>query len=181
MDPEKWFAEAAKIARRSLCLRANCGAVLVKDGRILGAGYNGPPQDNLDLRACSSIEASKKKPKSDRTCCLHAEWRALLDGLALSPEDVEGSTMIFCRVDAAGSLLKSGNPYCTVCSRLTLDRGVASWFLWHETGIREYAADEYHLLSERYDFRESQPLEPEARQQEALEAAVESPRQRFES
>jgi deoxycytidylate deaminase len=150
-DPEKWLAQAAKCAGRALCLRANCGAVLVKDDRILGAGYNGPPKDDLDLRVCTSIQASKNKPKSDRTCCMHAEWRALDNGLVLSPRDVEGSTMVFCRVDAAGNLLKSGNPYCTVCSRLTLDRGVGSWILWHETGIREYSAREYHQLSERYD------------------------------
>jgi deoxycytidylate deaminase len=152
-NPEKWFAKAAKTACCSLCLRANCGAVLVKDGRLIGTGYNGPPQDNLDLRVCNSIEASVKKPRSDRTCCVHAEWRALLDAMERFPLDVEGSTMVFCRVNDQGPL-KSGHPYCTVCSRLTLDRGVASWLLWHEAGIREYSAVEYHQLSERYDVRE---------------------------
>lgn len=149
--PEDWFGEAAKVACRALCLRANCGAVLVKGGRILGVGYNGPPKDDLSLLVCTSIQASRKKPKSDRTCCVHAEWRALTNALACSPGDVEGATMVFCRVNGAGDLLKSGNPYCTVCSKLTLDRGVASWMLWHPTGIREYDALEYHRLSERYD------------------------------
>lgn len=151
-DPTKWFDRAAQAARDALCLRAKCGAVLVKNGEILSVGYNGPPRDNLSLRMCLSLEPSRRKPKSDRTCCLHAEWNALEDALSLWPDEVEGSTMVFCRVGDDGQMLKSGNPYCTVCSRLTLHRGVESWLLWQDGGIRCYSALEYHQLSERYDF-----------------------------
>lgn len=150
-SPEQWFEAAAQAARRALCLRSRCGAVLVKDGRILAAGYNGPPQDDLALRSCHSLVPSRHKPKADRSCCLHAEWKALEDALLQCPVDVVGSTMVFCRVDANGQMLKSGNPYCTVCSRLTLHRGVGFWMLWHEGGIQVYSATEYHRLSERYD------------------------------
>ena len=154
MSPEKWFAEAAAMARKALCQRSKCGAVLVKDGERLAGGYNGPPSDNLLWLACHKMEPSQLKPKSDRTCCLHAEWRALLDALVVAPDDVAGSTMYFCRVDDNGEMLRSGDPYCTVCSRLTLDRGVASWALWHPQGIREYSAAEYHSLSQGYDLRQ---------------------------
>ena len=36
----RWFDEAAKVAADSLCLRAKCGSVVVKDGKIIGAGVN---------------------------------------------------------------------------------------------------------------------------------------------
>jgi deoxycytidylate deaminase len=151
--PAPWLFElAAAEARKSLCLRSSCGAVLVKDyDTVLGSGYNGPPCDDLSHRVCGNTAPSLGKPKSDRTCCVHAEWRALLAALKASPGDLAQATMVFARVDAAGQLKRSGKPYCTVCSRLTLDAGVGFWSLWHQDGIRLYRADEYHRLSERYD------------------------------
>lgn len=157
---ENWFDEACHLAGRALCLRSRCGAVLVRDGVAIGRGYNGPPVDDLKLRVCETIKPSGKKPKSDRTCCLHAEWRALLGALTDHPGEVEGSTMVFVRVDVWGNLRRSGNPYCTVCSRLTLERGVKSWLLWHAGGIREYSTLEYHQLSQRYDELEAAGVVP---------------------
>lgn len=164
-----WLAEARRAALGALCLRSRCGAALVRGGEILARGHNGPPRDDLSLRVCDTIQPSIGKPKSDRTCCLHAEWRALLEALSTRPDAVEGSTMVFCRVDAQGGLLASGNPYCTVCSRLTLDRGVRSWVLWHEGGPVEYDAREYHVLSERYDLN---PFAASRRPGPALPAAA---------
>lgn len=147
-----WLQVAANEARKSLCLRSSCGAALVKDGRILGTGYNAPPQDDLSHRACLTTWPSARKPKSDRTCCVHAEWRTLLRALKVHPRAVEGSTMVFVRVDTAGLPRTSGKPYCTVCSRLAFDAGVGFWILRHAEGIRQYTAAEYHQLSERYDL-----------------------------
>jgi deoxycytidylate deaminase len=153
-DPslERWFQAAAAEARKSMCLRSSCGAVLVQGKTLLGTGYNAPPGNDPSHRVCSITEASVKKPKTDRTCCVHAEWRALLAALKTHPRDVPGSTMVFVRVDRDGNIMTSGRPYCTVCSRLTLDAGVGFWALWHSEGIRRYPAGEYHRLSQRYDF-----------------------------
>lgn len=155
MTIERWFDAAAEVAMWALCDRSKCGALLVKNGHILGSGYNGPPGDRLDLRVCQTVEPSRRKPKSDRTCCLHAEWQAILDSLRKHPAALPGSTLVFTRVDEAGNLLRSGNPYCTVCSRLALGAEVAFWLLWHPGGIREYSALEYHQVSQRYDEFES--------------------------
>lgn len=44
----------------------------------------------------------------------------------------------------------AGQPYCTHCSRLALDAGIAEFVLWHNEGIAVYPTDEYNNLSYRY-------------------------------
>ena len=73
-----------------------------------------------------------------------------MDGLKNNPGKMAGSTLYFTRVDEEGNILKSGQPYCTVCSRLALDSGVEKFVLWHEDGICEYDIQEYNQLSYRY-------------------------------
>lgn len=141
--------EAARAARNALCHKARCGAVVVKDGEVIGEGYNAPPLDKEENRTCG-WDFGPGKPKYDRTCCMHAEWRAILDVLRSSPAKVGDSKLYFVRVDAAGRVKKSGEPYCTVCSRLALDAGVGHFLLWQDAGICEYPTHEYNQLSYRF-------------------------------
>ncbi len=147
----QFFTCAADAAKKSLCLRDKCGAVIVKNGKVIGEGYNSPPNNNPLNRKCDyrfSIK-NRKKPKADCTCCVHAEWRAIIAALK-SGTDITGSTLYFTRVDLAGALVHSGDPYCTVCSRLALDVGIKYWVLWHESGIKIYDAKTYNDIS--YEF-----------------------------
>lgn len=151
MDHEYYFNEAANVALNALCLRDKCGAVVVLNNAIIGSGYNAPPLDDIDSRKCDLDLLKSSKPKSDRTCCVHAEWRAIMNALKTG-KGLTGSTLYFTRVDPSGNILKSGEPYCTVCSRLALDAGVSSWALWHDTGIKLYDAKTYNELS--YQFHQ---------------------------
>ncbi len=147
---ERWMERAAEAARKSLCLRSKCGAVIVKGGMVVGGGYNAPPKDNLARRTCLTEYELPQRFKYDRTCCVHAEWRAIMDTLKTNPEKIEGARLYFIRVDEGGAIRKAGKPYCTVCSRLALDVGLAEFTLWHEEGIRAYPTEEYHRLSAEY-------------------------------
>lgn len=138
-----WMTFAAEAARKALCLKAKCGSVVVKDGRLIGIGYNSPPQNKLEYRKCLD-------PDRKHDSCVHAEWRAITDALRRNPDKVEGSTIYFTRVDGAGDILKSGNPYCTVCSRLALDVGISTFVLWHDKGVCEYNTEEFNNMSYRY-------------------------------
>lgn len=144
-----WMNEAACVARNALCLKSRCGTVIVKDGEIIGEGYNAPPLDKEENRMCRE-EFVPGKPKYDKTCCMHAEWRAILDALKRNPEKLQGSKLYFVRVDEENNVKKSGEPYCTVCSRIALDVGIDKFLLWHEEGIREYPTHEYNKLSYAY-------------------------------
>ncbi|MFH1129247.1 MAG: deaminase [Patescibacteria group bacterium] len=145
----QWMCEAKKVAQKALCHKAKCGAVIVNDNKIIGQGYNAPPLDQEDNRVCGK-EFGSGKPKYDKTCCMHAEWRAIIDALKINPDRLKGSKLYFVRVDENGEIKKSGKPYCTVCSRMALDAEIAYFLLWHEEGICEYPTQEYNQLSYQY-------------------------------
>lgn len=151
----KWMEAAAEQARQASCHRAKCGTVIVKGDEVIGVGFNAPPLNRDENRMCSFTSdpdalISRGKPKSDFTCCVHAEWRAILDALKHNPTKVAGSKLYFTRVDDTGQIKKSGQPYCTVCSRLALDIGIGHFLLWQEAGVAEYPTDEYNRLSYEY-------------------------------
>jgi deoxycytidylate deaminase len=152
MTDEDYFKQAAIEATGALCLRDKCGAIIVLNGNIIGRGSNGPAQNNTKLCKCNLNLVDSPKPKSDRTCCMHAEWRAIIDAIR-NTRDLQGSTLYFTRVDQDGNILKSGQPYCTVCSRLALDTGISYFSLWHDSGIKIYDTTEYNELSYQFHFK----------------------------
>lgn len=144
---EEFFEEAAREAMKALCLKDKCGSVVVIDGEIVGRGFNGPPLNDANWRKCHLNLVHSQKPKSDRTCCVHAEVRAITSALMGRGQLLTGGTLYFTRVDEAGEILRSGPPYCTLCSRAALEAGLKNFALWHEEGIRLYDTVEYNELS----------------------------------
>ncbi len=149
-DAIHWITQASIVAQKALCLRARCGTVIVNNGKIIGEGYNAPPLDDIDNRKCDDNSPFVGKPKYDHTCCMHAEWRAILDVLRKNKEEVTGSQLFFTRIDSENQMRKSGKPLCTVCSRFALDVGIRTFTLWHDDGICTYNTDEYNTLSYNY-------------------------------
>lgn len=146
----KFMQRAAQVAEESTCQRSRCGTVIVKDREVIGRGYNSPPQDAEENRKCNLKEDLPETFKSDKTGCVHAEQRAILDALSKS-EDLTGSRLYFVRLDDDGEIKYAGKPYCTICSKLALDVGVAEFVLWHEEGITVYNTKEYNDLSFQYE------------------------------
>ena len=149
MNEEYYFYEAAKEAEKALCLKDKCGAILVLNNEIIGRGFNGPANNDISNRKCNLNLINSPKAKSDRTCCLHAEWRVIINTIK-NKNDISGSTLYFTRVDNENNILKSGEPYCTICSRLALDNGVKYFALWHDSGIKIYDTKEYNELSYKF-------------------------------
>jgi deoxycytidylate deaminase len=146
----EFINEAAKIALKSSCFRAKCGTVIVKNDKIIGQGFNGPPQDKV-LDHCLKDNLPSNF-KSDKTCCVHAEQRAIIDALKNNPEEIIGSRLYFIRLDKNGNPERAGKPFCTICSKMALDTGIAEFVLWHNAGICVYNTEEYNTLS--FQFRE---------------------------
>lgn len=147
---EQWMNNAKAEAVRALCLRDSCGAVIVNNGNVIGKGYNAPPQDDINNRHCLDSDSPTKDLKHDRTCCVHAEWRAIMDALRRNSGAIKGSRLYFVRLDPQGNIAYSGKPYCTVCSRLALDAGITEFVLWHKEGITVYPTQEYNRISYEY-------------------------------
>jgi len=139
---------AARLALQSNCHRWKCGSVIVSNNTVIGKGYNTPPQD-CTIEFCLKDELPDNF-KSDKTCCLHAEQRAIHDALRRYPYEILGSRIYFTRIDEKGIMLPAGNPYCTICSKQALDVGIAEFVLMHDTGITIYNTTEYNELSFQY-------------------------------
>jgi deoxycytidylate deaminase len=145
----RFLREAAIVAGRSECDDAHCGTVIVQDGEIIGRGFNSPPAGSL-TRRCHVPKIAYHAKVTDKTCCIHAEVRAIQDALRQHPDKLAGSALYFVRVDERGEPKYSGDPYCTLCSKLVLDAGIATFHLFQEDGIRAYSAGEYNDLSFSY-------------------------------
>jgi deoxycytidylate deaminase len=152
-DAEKFMNLAVEIAKKATCTRAKCGSVIVsKSGIVIGVGYNSPP-GNLDSQCrCSNSKDKYHKRVTDKTCCIHAEQRAIMDALARHPDNLKGSTLYFIRVDNEGNRTFAGLPYCTICSKMTLDSGISEFALYYEDGIHVYDSEEYNDVS--FDYSE---------------------------
>ena len=69
---------AARIAKRSHCIRKHVGAVLAKDSRVISIGYNGPPAATYN---CDEDFPEKGCSLDERRQCslsIHAEQNAIL-------------------------------------------------------------------------------------------------------
>lgn len=146
----KYFDFAAKIAQQSSCLRAKCGSVIVLNNEIIGRGFNSPPRELESQRRCLLSKDDLDKKVTDKTCCVHAEQRAIIDALRNNPEKIQGSRLYFIRLDSDFGKTHAGKPYCTHCSKLVLDVSIGEFVLWRAEGIRIYDSAEYNEISFRY-------------------------------
>jgi dCMP deaminase len=151
-EAETFLDIAAKVAEKSTCARKKCGSVIVKSKKIIGQGYNSPPRNIESQRRCSNDKDSYDKRITDKTCCVHAEQRAIMDALRKNPDRVVGSRLYFMRLGDSNIKKFSGKPYCTICSKMAIDAGIKEFVLWHKEGITVYDTVEYNDLS--YQYRE---------------------------
>lgn len=111
---EQWGLELARVvATRSPCVRRQVGAVLIKDARIVGHGYNGPPRglphrcSEPGLNQC--VRIGQAPGSAGAACCVHAEANAL---------------MFSDRGDARGATLYCTHSPCLACAQMAINAGV---------------------------------------------------------
>ncbi|NOQ55934.1 MAG: hypothetical protein GQ477_03970 [Nanohaloarchaea archaeon] len=146
----EYLAKATEIARQATCARSKCGSIIVKDNEIIGSGFNSPPQELDSQYRCSNSKDTYHKKVTDKTCCIHAEQRAMMDALRNNPNKLPGARLYFIRLDENGEPSFAGKPYCTICSKMALDVGIKEFTLYHKEGICVYTTEEYNDLSYRY-------------------------------
>ena len=115
------YMEVARLyARRSSCRRAHVGAVAVRDGRIVAAGYNGAPAGELD---CLETQCIMEYGHCIRA--VHAEAN-LIAWAARTGTPLLG-TELFCTYAP-----------CINCAKLILNAGI-SFVVWenryHNDGL----------------------------------------------
>lgn len=83
---------AVNLARRSHCVKAQVGAVLTKDTRIISLGYNGPPAGTHNCDVEWPGIGCPRDSKGSCSLALHAEQNAILYAMKNNVA-LEGSTL----------------------------------------------------------------------------------------
>ncbi len=83
---------AISLAERSHCVKAQVGAVLANETRIISIGYNGPPSGTHNCDLDFGVEGCPRDSKGSCSLALHAEQNAILYA-AKNGAKVEGSTL----------------------------------------------------------------------------------------
>ncbi len=115
---EIYMELAAKLALRSHCVRAQVGAVLTKETRIVSLGYNGPPAGTHNCDKEWPDVGCAKDSKGSCSLALHAEQNAILYA-AKNGVSMEGST-----------LYVTLSP-CIACARVIFTTGIKKVFYQH--------------------------------------------------
>ncbi|MBB6500570.1 dCMP deaminase [Pedobacter cryoconitis] len=102
---------AVDLAARSHCVRAQVGAVLTKDTRIISIGYNGPPSGTHNCDEEWPEHGCAKDSRGSCSLALHAEENAILYA-SRNGSKIEGAT-----------LYTTLSP-CIACARLILSSGI---------------------------------------------------------
>src|ERR1700754_2858284 len=106
---------ATDLANRSHCVKAQVGAVLVKDTRIISIGYNGPPASTHNCDEEWPETGCARDSKGSCSLALHAEENAILYAVK-NGANLEGAT-----------LYTTLSP-CLPCARLIFSAGVKRVF-----------------------------------------------------
>jgi dCMP deaminase len=114
---------ATDLALRSHCVKAQVGAVLTKDTRIISIGYNGPPAGTHN---CDEEFPEVGCPRDSKNSCslaLHAEENAILYAVK-NGATLEGTTLYLTL-----------SP-CLSCARLIFSSGIKK--VWFKNSYAEY-------------------------------------------
>lgn len=114
---------ATDLAARSHCVKAQVGAVLAKDTRIISIGYNGPPAGTHN---CDEEWPGTGCPRDSKNSCslaLHAEENAILYAVK-NGATLEGSTLYLTL-----------SP-CLACARIIYSSGIKK--VWFKASYAEY-------------------------------------------
>jgi len=140
---EQMVGRAAELARDSHA-RTRHAAVLMRDGSLLAWGTNGVPFPGEDHCYCKFGEFGHHD-----LCRTHAEQRAITlaregDGWQM----LQGSKLIYVRLEADDSVRLEEPAFCTRCSRLALSLGVAEWIFALSEGLVGYSAADYDKIAQ---------------------------------
>ncbi len=131
---EIYMELAEKLALRSHCVKAQVGAVLTKDTRIVSLGYNGPPAGTHNCDEEWPETGCARDSKGSCSLALHAEQNAILYATR-NNVSIQDTT-----------LYVTLSP-CIACARVIFTTGIKKVFYKHS-----YAAFKGLQTDEGVDF-----------------------------
>ncbi len=141
-EAKKYIKKAAEVSEKSICAVSKIGAVLTKNGKIIGEGFNGPSE-----KACSPCLFSliNKDVKTELCFAMHAEERAILDALEKG-HDPKGATLYSTYVKN-GNFFSTEDSFCAHCSRMFLESEIKEVVIPSKEEFVSYDVNEFYDLS----------------------------------
>ena len=142
-DWESYFMTLAAVAAtRSTCLRRQVGAVIVRDGQVIGTGYNGSPKGTPHCSETGCLRSQLKIPSGERQeMCRgsHAEMNAIAQAASVG-------------VSTAGAVLYCTHSPCAFCSKAIINAGIRRvvFLNSYPDELAERLRDEAGLISEQF-------------------------------
>ena len=126
INKDNYYLDIAyTVASRANCLRKKYGAIIVKNDIIISTGYNGAPRGRkncTDLCFCMRDKLNIPRGERYEKCrSVHAEANAII---AASREQMLGSTLYLCGIDAKSGELVADSCSCQMCKRLVINAGI---------------------------------------------------------
>lgn len=123
---EYYIGVAEAVSKRSTCIRAHAGAVIVKNDTIISTGYNGSARGEVNCSDINECEREKLniKPGSNYELCksIHAEANAIISAARHNGGTLGAKLYLyFERID--GNKTKH-NGSCIMCSRMIKNAGI---------------------------------------------------------
>lgn len=135
---------AQELSLRSHCVRAQVGAVLEKDTRIISIGYNGPPAGTHNCDEEWPEQGCARDSKGSCSLALHAEENAILYAVKNGAE-LQGAT-----------LYTTLSP-CISCARLIFSAGIKKVVYRHAySQYKGLSVDEGVAFLERFGVETTQ-------------------------
>lgn len=142
----KYFAMAAKEAKKSTCKKSQRGVIIVKNRRVIGKGHNKVTYSQF-CHPCIR-EGIHNNSRVEMCAAIHAEQMAIIDACNHG-RPVKGATMYHVKVKDGVIKPSKGGPSCTVCSRMIFEAGI-KFVMKEERGIICYEPEEFNCLSFEY-------------------------------
>lgn len=110
---EYFMSIAEQVSGRSTCMRRACGAVIVKDKRILATGYNGAPRGVAHCEDVGCLREQLGVPSGEKheLCrAIHAEQNAVVQAAKYGTQ-IDGATVY------------TTHQPCVLCAKILINAG----------------------------------------------------------
>lgn len=145
LTKDEYYINIAKeVAKRASCLKAQIGAIIVRDDQIISTGYNGAPRGTKsDQEHGFSIREILKVPSGQRYELdrnVHAEQNAIINS-ARAGVSLLGGDMYIYGESTKGDLLDAYP--CFFCKRMLLNCGLNRVVCNTKEGIKVFPVEEW--------------------------------------
>jgi len=126
---EEYYLNIAKeVARRSTCMRAKFGAIIVRDDQIVATGYNGAPRkvrDCYEIGICLREKLNIPSGQRYEICrSVHSEQNAIINATRAGVSILGGDMYIFGFRIIDGKEIQIKAFPCFICKKMIINAGL---------------------------------------------------------